>query len=318
VPRRLCALSVDLDETPNYFKIHALPSPDPASPAANAVYDAALARLEGFAASHDLPLTLFAIGEDLARPANALALRGLCDRGHAVENHSFGHRYDLTRLPPKAIEREIAEGALAIERATGRRPCGFRAPGYTLTDDVLDALESLGVRFDSSVFPSPGYYSAKALVIGAMRLFGRASEAVMGSPRVLTAPARPYRPGRRWYQRGQRSLIELPIQVTPVLRLPVIGTSLGAAGPAGARLLAAMCAREPFVNIELHGMDALDASDGGDGRGGLAALVPRQPELRTPLHRRLGALSAAVETLRRAGYSFVRLDEAAEELRKQL
>src|SRR5688572_11455194 len=103
VPRRLCALSVDLDETPNYFKIHALPSPDPASPAANAVYDAALARLEGFAASHDLPLTLFAIGEDLARPANALALRGLCDRGHAVENHSFGHRYDLTRLPPKAI-----------------------------------------------------------------------------------------------------------------------------------------------------------------------------------------------------------------------
>jgi hypothetical protein len=315
VPRRLCAISVDLDETPNYFKIHALPLPDPLSPAANAVYDAALARLEGFAASHDLPLTLFAIGEDLARPANALALRGLCDRGHAVENHSFGHRYDLTRLPPKEIEREIAEGALSIQRATGRLPCGFRAPGYTLTDAVLDALESLGARFDSSVFPCPGYYTAKALVMGAMRLAGHPSEAVMGTPRVLAAPARPYRPGRPWYRRGHRSLLELPIQVTPALRLPVIGTSLGVAGPAGARLLAAMCAREPFVNIELHGMDALDALDAGDG---LAALVPRQPELRTPLHRRLGALSAAVETLRRAGYSFVRLDEAAEELRTQL
>lgn len=102
--------------------------------------------------------------------------------------------------------------------------------------------------------------------------------------------------------------MELPIQVTPVLRLPVIGTSIGMGGPGGARLLARMCAGEAFVNVELHGMDVLDVSDG------LEALQPFQPELRSPLARRLDALSAVVEVLRGAGFAFVRLDEAAEVL----
>ncbi len=310
--RKLCSISVDLDETPNYFQIHDLPPPAPTSPGANAVYDAAIPRLVRFAEAQRFPLTLFAIGQDLARPANARALRALSEQGHAVENHSFSHRYDLTLLPPKAIERDIEDGARAIKDATGTWPSGFRAPGYTLSDPVLDALETLGARFDSSVFPCPPYYSAKALVMGSMRLAGRRSRAVLDSPRVLTAPARPYRPGRPWHRRGNRPLIEIPIQVTPLLRLPVIGTSVGLAGPTFARLIARMCSRERFVNLELHGMDVLDPGDD------LAALAPRQPELRTSLDRRLQSLSAFVETLRAAGFSFVRLDEAAEELRKGL
>lgn len=311
--RKICSISVDLDETPNYFQIHDLLPPDPASPAAHAVYDAALPRLVRFAEAHqNLPLTLFAIGKDLDRPENARALRDLSDRGHAVENHSFNHRYDLTLLPPKIIEREIEDGVHAIEKATGRKPSGFRAPGYAISNAVLDALETVGARFDSSVFPCPPYYSAKALVMGAMRLAGRKSHAVLDSPRVLTAPARPYRPGRSWNRRGNRPLIELPIQVTPFLRLPVIGTSVGLAGPTLARLLAKSCSRERFVNLELHGMDLLERSDG------LERLAPRQPELRTSLDRRLQSLSAFVETLQAAGFAFVRMSEAAEELRRTL
>lgn len=310
--RRLCAISVDLDETPNYFKIHGLALPDSASRGAHAVYDAALPRLDAFARSFGLPLTLFAIGRDLDRPESAAALRDLCDAGHAAENHSMDHRYDLTRLGAREIEREIAEGALAIERATGRRPSGFRAPGYTVNDAVFDALDALGVAFDSSVFPCPAYYAAKAAVMGLMRARGRRSESVLDSPRVLAAPSRPYRPGKRWDRRGSRRFIELPIQVTPGLRLPVIGTSIGLAGPSGARLLARMCSGEELVNIELHGMDALDRGDG------LEALAPYQPELRSSLAHRLDSLAALVEALTRAGYAFVRLDEAAEALRERL
>lgn len=303
---RLCAVSVDLDETPNYFKIHGLSLPDASSLGAHAVYDAALPRLEALADELKIPLTLFAIGSDLERPESAAALRRLSGRGHAVENHSLGHRYDLTRLDAGEIEREIVQGARVIERATGRRPSGFRAPGYTVNDALFDALERAGVAFDSSVFPCPAYYSAKALVMGAMQARGRRSESILGSPRVMTAPRRPFRPGRPWHQRGARGFIELPIQVTPTGRLPVIGTSLGAAGPRGARLLARMCSREAFVNIELHGMDVLEVGDG------LEALARHQPELRTPLERRIASLSAVVEELKRAGYAFVRLDEAAD------
>jgi hypothetical protein len=59
------------------------------------------------------------------------------------------------------------------------------------------------------------------------------------------------------------------------------------------------------VNLELHGIDVLDASDG------LERLVPFQHDVRIPYHRKLSALTAAVETLREAGHRFVRLDEAA-------
>ncbi len=310
--RRLCAVSVDLDEVIHYHRIFGLPDPAPEAPSGHAVYDVAIDRLESFADAHCLPLTWYAIGEDLARPSNAARLNSLCRKGHAIENHSFSHRYDLSRLPEKDILSDIEQGMFAIQKAVSVRPSGFRAPGYTISDDLLDALQELGMRFDSSVFPCPSYYSAKAFSMGLMRLMGKKSQAVLDTPRVLFAPMRPYRPAQHWYQRGLRSLIELPISVTPRGRLPVIGTSIGLLGPKGAQMLLRMCVRETFVNIELHGMDVLRVEDGLD------ALKHRSPELKTSLQRRLDALSAAISVLREAGFSFVRLDEAAEELRRVL
>ena len=72
---RLAAVSVDLDEIPNYFAIHGLPPPQ--GDAAHAVYDVALSRLDALARAHELPLTLFAIGADTARKQNAAALRAM-------------------------------------------------------------------------------------------------------------------------------------------------------------------------------------------------------------------------------------------------
>jgi hypothetical protein len=317
----LAAISVDLDEIPHYFALHGLTAPGD-SAAAHAVADVALPRIATFAAAQQIPITLFAVGQDLARSTTAAALRALSDRGHAVENHSFSHRYDLVRLPRGAVQDEIARGAEAIAQATGRAPIGFRAPGYAVSDDLFDALEDLGVAFDSSVFPCPSYYTAKALVLAAQRARGRRSAAILDAPRVLAAPACPYRPGRPYWRRGTRRLLELPIQVTPWLRLPVIGTSVALAGPAGARLLARWCSGAPerrrpagptpLVQLELHGMDFLDQSDG------LEALSRYQPELRVPLGRRLAALSAFIEALSRAGRCFVGLAEAAEALAKGL
>lgn len=305
--RRLAAISVDLDDIPSYFRIHGLAPPEPGSPAETAVYDAGLPRIDAFARALDVPLTLFAIGADLGRDASASVLRDLAERGHAIENHSLDHRYDLVRLGRAEIERQIAGGAEAIARATGLRPSGFRAPGYTITDEVLDVLEALGVAWDSSVFPCPAYYGAKALVLGAQRLRGRVSASILDTPRVLAAPTRPYRPGRPYDRRGDRPLVELPIQVTPGLRLPVIGTSIGLAGPAGARLLARACAAEPFVNVELHGIDFVSSADALD----LEVLAAHQPELTRDVERRILAVAELVRELRAHDFSFVRLDEAA-------
>jgi peptidoglycan-N-acetylglucosamine deacetylase len=303
---RVAALSVDLDEVPNYFAIHGLGPLDSTSggPRAHLGYDVALLRLASFADAHAIPLTLFAIGQDLARADNTLALRALARRGHAVENHSLSHRYDFARASKREILEEIDAGARAIFAATGERPRGFRAPGYTVNDRVFDALEELGVAWDSSVFPCPAYYGLKALALGWIRLRGRRSRSVLDTPWVIAAPTRPYRPGKPWHRRGARALVELPIQVTPKLRVPFIGTTIGLSG-ARAGELASRCLGEPVINIELHLMDFLDRADGLDD------LAEHQPELRVPLADRLRALEAVVEILKKAGYAFVRVDEAA-------
>ena len=305
--RRLAAVSVDLDAIHHYFAIHGL-APDAGE--ADAAYDRALERMGAWAEARGIPLTLFAVGEDLERHGAALILAVLARRGHAVENHSYSHRYDLTRLDRDAMRREVEAGADAIERVTGRRPVGFRAPGYTVNDALFDVLDEAGVAFDSSVFPCPAYYLAKAAAMGGMRAAGRVSRSVLDTPRVLTAPSVPYRPGARWSDRRGKSrrFMELPVQVTRGARLPFIGTMLGVAGARGAQSLARACAGEALVNLELHAIDFLDASEG------LMALAPHQPELRVPLADRMAALDAALDVLAERGHAFVRLDDAARAL----
>jgi peptidoglycan/xylan/chitin deacetylase (PgdA/CDA1 family) len=298
----LCAVSVDLDEIPNYFAIHGLDAPT--GPGAAAVYDVALARLDSWARAYGIPLTLFAIGSDLRRRESAVSLRAMAEAGHEIGNHTLDHRYDLTRLFVPEMHAQIEGGAAAIEKATGRKPTGFRAPGYTITDAVYDVLAELGVAYDSSVFPSPPYYLAKAAKLAAIRLRGRASHSVLDDPAVLRAPTRPYRVGRPYWKAG-RGVLELPVQVTRGLRLPFIGTTLTLAGPDRARWLTHLVAGEPLVNLELHGIDVLDADDG------FPELRGHQPDAAIPHAQKLDALSAVVEELRERGHSFVRLDEAA-------
>lgn len=308
---RLAAVSVDLDEVSEYAKIHDLAPFEAADPRAHAVYDRALDRIGAWASAASIPITFFAVGRDLARPASAAALGQLRARGHAVESHSLSHRYDLTRLPPAEIAAEVAGGLAAVERAIGARPEGFRAPGYTVCDALFDALDDAGVAFDSSVLPSPVYYAAKASILAWMRLRGRVSASILDTPAVLTAPRSPYRPGARWHRPAApsgraRRFLELPIQVTPLIGFPVIGTSVGRLG---GRLLARACAGSPLVNLELHGMDFLEAADVAPH-----PLSAVQPELRAPLPLRLDRLGAFVEELRARGFAFTTLAEAARRL----
>jgi peptidoglycan-N-acetylglucosamine deacetylase len=299
---RLASVSVDLDEIEHYYAIHGLP----AGEGSGLVYDVAMARLGALAADGRFPLTLFAIGADLARPVAAKALAAASDSGHEIANHSLDHRYDLVSLGRTEIRRQIEGGIDAIERACGVRPVGFRAPGYTVTDEVIAVLDELGVAYDASVFPCPSYWSAKAAALAWIRVRGRQSRSIRDTPRVLTAPTQPYRPGLPYFRRGeQRELLEIPVQVTRGLRLPFIGTTLALAGPTGARFLARMCVGEPLVNLELHGIDVLDARDG------LGALRPHQPDVRVPAPRKVDAILAAVGVLRDAGYQFVTMRDAA-------
>lgn len=299
--KKLCSISVDLDEIHHYSAIHGVTPPNLNT---HAVFDIAVRRLCDWAEGLDFPLTLFTVGSDLSRPENARVLQYAVEKGHEIANHSLNHHYGLTRLSTSQMATEIGGATSAIYNAIGVKPTGFRAPGYTTNDALYSVLAAENYAYSSSVFPCPWYYAAKACAIGIKRLLGRRSASVVDTPLVLTAPTSPYRVGTPYWSEGN-GILELPIQTTPLLRVPYIGTFLTWGGMRFARWSTRQVSKGSFVNLELHGIDVLDRHDG------LEPLVPHQYDVRIPKARKLEILSQVVLDLRASGFEFQRLDAAA-------
>jgi peptidoglycan/xylan/chitin deacetylase (PgdA/CDA1 family) len=329
---RTCAISVDLDAIACYYRIHGLGAP-PAE-LEHTILERALPRAAALFAERGIRVTWFVVGRDadpaaatdqaatgaavdrdadrLARSANAARLRALAERGDELGNHSYSHPYDLARLSAAETSAELAACDRVLRAITGTPPRGFRAPGYDLSPAMLDHLARHGYRYDSSLFPAPGYYLAKAAVMGFLALVRRPSGAVMTNPRALAAPPAPYRPAMTApWRRGQAPVVELPIAVTPFLRLPAIGTSVLLAPAPLRRALARAMSRRRFWNLELHGIDFADADrDGIPGE-----LVDRQPDLRVPIRDKLSRLEQLLEQLS-PDWAFATLADVAADVQR--
>jgi peptidoglycan/xylan/chitin deacetylase (PgdA/CDA1 family) len=306
-------VSVDLDPLECYHRIHALDQP-PQGEARFAILRRALPRLGALFAKHGIAATLFVVGRDLEEDAEgARIVAELAGAGHEVASHSHSHPYDLVRLPREEMAAELDRAHAAIAKVAGRPPTGFRAPGYELSAALIELLCERGYRYDSSTFPAIPYYLAKAAVMALIRVTGGKSGSILGSPRVLGAPRSPYRPAAGApYRRGDLPIVELPVTVTPGLRLHVIGTTLVISPEWLRRRLVASALRTAHFNLELHGIDLADAVADGIS----PALVSRQPDLRVGIERKLAALDRTLDEARVAGARFLTLAEAAEEFGK--
>lgn len=308
---RLASVSVDLDPLRCYSQIYGQPPPE--GPLADVILRRALPRLLELFDRFAIKATLFVVGQDLTESAAGRALLGeAATAGHELGNHSQTHPYDLSRLPRAQLEREVGDCHAALRLLHSRPPRGFRAPGYHMSMELFDVLEAHGYRYDTSLMPCPPYYLAKLAVLAKMALQGERSESIVGPPQAQLGPTQPYRPDpRRPWQRGQAGLVELPIAVTPWLRLPAIGTTLILSNRLRQQLLAGM-QRQTFFNLELHGIDLIDAAADGIP----ASLIARQPDLRVPLREKLHALSETFERLRDT-CTILPLYEVAEEVQRQ-
>jgi peptidoglycan/xylan/chitin deacetylase (PgdA/CDA1 family) len=307
-PGPVVSVSVDLDPIECYFRIHALPGAPPES-ARFAILRRCLPRFGELFARHGVKATFFVVGRDLDEdPEGRRLLADLAAAGHELANHSYAHPYDLTRLGRPRMAEEIDRSHTAIAACAGAAPVGFRAPGYETSHVLLDLLSERGYAYDSSAFPSVPYYLAKAAVMASLRLRRRKSGSILGSPTILRAPRAPYHPSATdAYRAGDRPILELPMAVTPWLRLPVIGTSLITAPGWLRRRLVGAALRNPFFNLELHGIDLADA----DADGLPPALISRQPDLRRSLAQKLEALDSTLREAHAVGASWKTLREVA-------
>jgi peptidoglycan-N-acetylglucosamine deacetylase len=308
--RRLVSLTVDLDEIECYRAIHGLAAGGDEAP----IYDRGVPRFAELFAAEGVHGTFFAVGRDAQRPARAARLRALAGAGHEIANHSLSHPYDLVRRAPSVVVAEVAGGRAAIQDAVGVPALGFRAPGYTLSAELVEVLEDLEVAYDSSVLPSPPYFAARSAAILLKALRGRRSRSLFGGLEMSLAPRRPYylswppfvRRDERVGDRGS-GVRELPIAALPWIRVPLLGTTFVLAGARHAVRLCRLVQDDFFVNLELHGIDLCAPDD--PGLGGLAGF---QPDAAVPLDRKREALTAVIRHFRGAGAEFVTLAEAAE------
>lgn len=102
---------------------------------------------------HGVRATFFVVGEVAEEYPDLI--RDVAERGHEIGSHGHTHTplFDLT---PDGFERELRRSADAIERSTGGRPTGFRAPNFSVTRGTrwaMSVLEASDYRYDSSVFP---------------------------------------------------------------------------------------------------------------------------------------------------------------------
>jgi peptidoglycan/xylan/chitin deacetylase (PgdA/CDA1 family) len=281
------AITIDVDSLRLYHDIHGLPPPEPGR---DPIYTHALPRFWELVDGR--PVTLFLIGADA--PQHPEAFAPVATTGSEIASHSYDHDHRLIHRPRGEIADDLgrAEAALA-PLAGGRRPVGFRAPGYNVTPDLLEVLLERGYRYDSSLLPAPYYYLARAGALAWYRIRGRRSRSLAGDPRAFCGPTAPYRtsPDRYWRPVRDGALREIPMAVEPTTRLPIIGTSwvLWPRRFRTALLDRTLRAGGLFV-FEMHAIDLLDATDPGvDPR-----LRDHQPDLRQPARAKWAALAELV------------------------
>ncbi len=276
---RQLAVNVDIDAIRHYRAIWGLGTSE--STAADPIWELGVPRFLKLFKELGIRATFFVVASDLVITAEGGAavdsdsivrrqqiLQQMVAEGHEVASHSFSHDYRISSWSTEEQLHDLCRARSVLEQITDIPVVGFRAPGYNLSPSFVDAIKQSGATYSSSRFPSPPYFAAKWLTMAGAALRGRKSGSIVGEKIAPFRSAAPYR--------HTNDLLELPMSVVPVLRLPAIGTFFTLYGKRGYKLFAPMVARQKWLNIEFHGIDLVGPDDPGID----AKVVKHQPDLK--------------------------------------
>ncbi|RMH54249.1 MAG: hypothetical protein D6679_13980, partial [Candidatus Hydrogenedentota bacterium] len=247
--RSIGSLSVDMDSFRSLFGVRTR-CPDPG-------WTVGLERILDLFSSFSIHATFFVVGWDFEEASAREGMSRIVEEGHEVAVHSWSHPQGWSRLNHSSKQREIEKTSDLIEELTGRRPRGFRAPGWNIDEETLEILEQEGFLYDSSLFPTSLSPLLK-LLYGARTRF---SAPTLGRLSFVLAPSSPYSPGKRCWRAGRRNLLEIPLSVTPRFRLPLHATFLLARIVHHIPICPAKPERFPGLNFAFHAADFYDLSD---------------------------------------------------------
>lgn len=302
------SLSLDLDNQWSYMKTHG----NPAWEALPSYLDLVVPRIVRFLQERNLTITVFIVGQDAALAKNREPLAAIAAAGHEIGNHSFHHEPWLHLYTEQQLEQEIGQTDAHIERVTGRRPCGFRGPGFSISPATLRVLTRHGYLYDASTLPTFLGPLARAYYFRTSGLSAtdkRQRRALFGTFGDGLRPLRPY-----WWHDGPgvRRLLEIPVTTMPLMKIPMHFSYLlylSSFAPALAwgyfRTALTLCqwtGTQP--SILLHALDFL----GYDDVPSLAFF----PAMQLPSEKKLALLSDVLAVLARQ-YVIVTLQQHAQQ-----
>ena len=214
--KQIASLSLDLDNQWSYMKTHG----DAGWETFPSYLDVVVPRVLQFLNERNLRITFFIVGQDAALDKNREAIASIVAAGHEIGNHSFNHEPWLHLYSRDELVEEFDKTEAALVDVTGKRPVGFRGPGYSLSPTVLDVLAERGYEYDCSTLPTfigplaRAYYFFKSPKMSneerdkRKKLFGKLSD---GFQRL-----KPF----TWNIDG-KSLVEIPVTTMPVFKFPI-------------------------------------------------------------------------------------------------
>lgn len=122
--------------------------------------------------------------------------------GHEIASHGYSHKL-IYNLLTEDFRKDIKKSKIIIEDLIGKEILGFRAPGFSITDNNLWALDVLyeeGFQYDSSFFPTSHSHGGIKTKIS--------------SPQLISTPK-------------QYSLYEVPVSSTKIFNRSIVYTGGG-------------------------------------------------------------------------------------------
>lgn len=211
----IASLSLDLDNQWSYMKTHG----DAGWQEFPSYLDLMMPRVIEFLQRHRITITWFIVGQDAALKKNHEALGQIVAAGHEVGNHSFKHEPWLHLYTEADLHRELTDAEEAIEAATGKRPTGFRGPGYSMSETSLRTLTAKGYKYDASTLPTFIGPVARAYYFATARLSRQElddRQKLFGTMRDGLRPLKPY-----FWELPEGRILEIPVTTLPGLKVPI-------------------------------------------------------------------------------------------------
>jgi peptidoglycan-N-acetylglucosamine deacetylase len=255
-------------------------------------YAVAFERAIDFFKSNGLDATFFVVGDELDSSKRIRTIiSSAFQEGFEIENHTYTHPFGLADLAEEQVLSEINKCSDVIFSITGLRPVGFRSPGYSINNRILQHLKQLEYQYDSS-----GFWSLMNPILSlSHKLLYHGGLKNKGFGYVTSKlPQKPYHPNEHnWLNiDSSGSLLELPLPSATIFKLPFYN-NFNLWAPSLYASTVSKTITKPALVYLFHIIEFMDMTDG----------IPKElalhPNITKSLKTKIDASKAILENLKK-------------------